>query len=224
MRRRTNVPLEVVDEPNITTDPIRAAEIQAEFTRRLWYIPRSYFAARATFKTGNAFNEELARLQAEIARGELTKDELTKEWPKQADLHFAVLYLAKQASERRGHAGPLSADDVIAGKHEAVMRLHARKSRPSDRILRMHVEALVAAVQEVGGRPVRVSKKRDHDYAPQAMDKMSKFVVDFFPDIDPTVSRTTVVNMILDAQKKYAGRSMRFPAILPGYGVKVTPF
>ncbi len=66
MPRCKNDPLEVRDDPNIVTDPVRAEEIRQDIVNKFRHIERSYKLGRDVFGTPNAFNEELSALKRQI--------------------------------------------------------------------------------------------------------------------------------------------------------------
>jgi len=214
-----NVPIEVAGGRNVVTDPHRVAEITAELRKKVAYIKRSYELWRLSLGIPNAFNEQLAALRDQVKRGDFSQP-----MPRHIELRLVITHWAGEHARDRGINGPPHPEDFAAGKREAVRRLRARNHRPKDRVLKLHLGAVVALIQESTGVPVLVTKKKDHQYAPQAANAMGQLAISLIRQIDPAITVTAIVDAILKVRKKYAGRSMRFEMFMPGYGVTITPF
>jgi hypothetical protein len=182
------------------------------------YVRDSFRFARLFFGEGNSFNLALAKLKREVARGENRGV-----MPAQAELGFAVWLGARECAAERG-AEATAKEDIACGRERAAFRLQARRRRPSDDMLKFHVKALMAVVQEATGLPVHATRIKQNSYEPQGTDRLGEMVIWYFQQIDPTIQETTIVNIILNARKEYRDRPMPFRKFCPGYGMKVTPF
>lgn len=218
-RPRINDPIGTSDNPHYTSDPSRLAELMAEFLPRLEHIRNNYILCTRYLESKVEFNASLTRLQSACAK---PKVEGATEERLHPELELVISHFARKfAAERAGkNAEPVQAD-VERAARRAVKLLSTRKGAPGREILRHHVEALVALVQEFSGKPVLALRQRNGVYDPHFADGISQLVPTIFQSIDSKILEGTLARMVLDARKQNAGRPLRFTAYFPLYGAQV---
>lgn len=216
-RRRTNDPLGISETPNIVTDPIRVAELLKECTAKLLHIHRQFRAAKRWLGDDATFNLSLERLRRATVRR-------TKSHRSQSRLHPEIEliishFARKEAAKRTGatQAVVIQEDTNIAARR-AAKRLNPRSGRPAARNLRWHVEAAMALMQEMTGRPVMASRSKNSLYAAN-LGKTAQGLLVFARGLEPSVTEIQLVNIIKTARRKYAGKSFLFADFCPSYGV-----
>jgi hypothetical protein len=240
-RRRKNDPLGVSDNPQVVTDPVRLEVLTNEFKRRLAVIDANYRSVVQTVGNDKDFNASLARLKRSLARKRPAKVRGERAHP---EIEMIIVkHALDHAEERTGTPGAdITQHDAQFGAVKAAEQLESRRGRSSNRLLRYHVEALMALLQETTGAPVRLTLVKDNVYDPQAVNTSGRVLIRFFQDIDPTIEVTTLASIVKGARRKYAGKQMRFAdfflldgtsgslpdrteKLSPGYkGVVVLPF
>ena len=219
-RPRTNDPAGVSDNPVLVQDPQRTEEITREFGRRLRYIEQSFRTARGTLGDPVSFNRSLERLRkVTVGKSDGPGTRLHPE------LKLILSFKARQyACERSGDAdAKVTSADVARAVEDALTTVKSRRGRPKDAMFKHHVEGLMALVQEVSGRPVRVTRHKDSVYAPQEADRLGGLVIELAQQLAPRAAVHTIINIILAARRTYAGRPMRFRDFFPLYGARIDP-
>ncbi|HEY0012109.1 MAG TPA: hypothetical protein VGB79_04565 [Allosphingosinicella sp.] len=216
-RRRRNDPLGVSDNPNVVTDPERLAELVEEFTRRLDYLMTSYRTCAAAVPDSAAFNRSLKRLQRAVrlgSAGSAAEERL--------DPRLEIL-ISQRAREMAG----LGCGDLLGEEHAMFVERAAAdvasstapiRGRPVNLCLRHHVFGLMALIQDTCGMPVVSSREKNSVYDPQLPDASGRTMAFVFSELDPTVTKTQLVNIIREARRAYAGKPMRFRNFFPLYG------
>lgn len=213
-RRRRNDPLGVSDNPKVVTDPARLEVLTDEFKRRLAIIDANYRSVVQTVGGDKDFNASLARLKRSLARKRPAKVRGERAHP---EIEMVILKHALDHAERRtGMPAPqITQQDAQFGARKAAELLTPRRGHPRNTLLRYHVEALMALLQETSGIPVQLTLGKDHHYDPQAVNKSGQALVRFFRDIDPAIAITTLASIVKTARRKYAGKPMRFVDFFP---------
>lgn len=81
----------------------------------------------------------------------------------------------------------------------------------------------MALFQETSGKPILGEYEPKGIYAPAGSNPLSQMLIDIVQEMEPRASAATVVGIIKDARKKYAGKRMRFIDFFPGYGLTIRP-
>lgn len=219
-QRRVNDPLGVSDNPTYVQDPVREAEIVEAFQQKLAHIQSSYLMALRHLGNDARYNQSLARLKAAIKRPSPTGERGERLHP---ELELLVPHNAfRIARERTGdeHAKVIGEDLRLSAIHVA-NALKARRGRPKAMILRHHAEALMALLQETSGKPVRASRSKNSDYDRHLLGQLGNLMLSFFQAVDDSVSEGQLADIVLDARRNYAGKSLDFLTFFPNYGGRI---
>lgn len=206
--------LEASDKPTVAKDPARDQAVADEFAKRRSFLKWNYQFALQSLQGDKAFNRSLARLKRSLARKRPAKHRGVRAHP---ELEIAISVFARRhAAKRTGDPkAEVTQQDANAAADQASKLLLPRRGRPRNSILRIHVEALMAAIEEAVGTRVHIPLQKDNVYDPQAVDPWGQLLVDFFCELDPAITVTTLASIVKDARRKYAGRPMRFRDLLP---------
>lgn len=210
-------PLNVRKNPNIPDSEERTDELIAEFTRKLEYIGESYQLFKTADQHLNSFNESLARLKRGVKRKKPVKKRVRR-------IHRELEYLiTKEAFNILGLSDPYDLKDLtqeaieIAAKKVA-QTTKPKHKRPADYNLRHHVLGLMALITELSGKRVTANRYRNSLYDPHLSEGISQIIKQVFSRVDPDVTQTQLANIVRDARKKFAGKSMHFMNFFPLYG------
>lgn len=110
---------------------------------------------------------------------------------------------------------------VRAAGEQVVTTIKPSRGRPGNPLLELHVEGLVAIVQEFSGKPVLSQRYKDSVYAPEFPDGISQIIPKIVQKWDKDITTTQLVNMVCNIRKKYAGKPLRFVELFPGYGGRI---
>jgi hypothetical protein len=219
-RPRINDPQGVSNNPSLVSDPARVDAIKESFKRRLIYTTRSFRTARFLDKTYGTVPASLVRLREAIARKRRTKRTGSQLHP---EVEGAICVIARQyAAQRLGRSdAEVEQCDVQRAALFLARTVNVKQGPPEDRYLRLHVEALMALVQETTGTAVMAQRDRNSMYDPYLADAKARMIFEVLHDVDPQVTEIKVGNIIRQARRKYAGKPMRFDDILPGYSAQI---
>ncbi|MGD9710811.1 MAG: hypothetical protein AB7V46_01945 [Thermomicrobiales bacterium] len=184
------------------------------------YVRASYILAVELFGDDVQYNRSLARLRAVVSRS-------TPAGRPGARLHPHIeLFIShrarRHALERSGDPNaPVTQVDIDLAAKYAAQTLRTRRGAPEAAVLRHHVEGLMALLQELSGRPARAGRHKNDRYDPHFPDGVSEIIPRLFQAIDKRISNVRLVNIVLSARRKYAGKPMRFLDFFPAYGGSV---
>lgn len=222
-RPRTNDPLGVSDHPRVVTDVAVTERVTQEFQLRFVYTLQSFTVARAIEKDRGTVEASLIRVREALAR--------KRPWRlRGARLHplieAALSRKAREcAAERTGvESADVKQRDIQKAAHWLTDAVPIKQGAPADHTLRHHVEALMALAQETTGRPVLARRDRDNVYDPHLADPKAQMIFEALHAIDADVTVTSVVNIIREARRRYAGKAMRFHEFMPAYAGTVEEF
>lgn len=215
-RPRTNDPSNLPSVPNTVTNPEREAVLVSDFTKRLAYLMRSHQAAKIFEDDALAFNRSLERLRRGVVRKRKSAKSLTRLHP---EIEMVISYHARRLALEDG----CELDGVHVRKASllTIALLEPRQGRPGDRFLELHVEGLVALLQEFSGKPVIARRTLDSEYHPHFAAGISRIVPMVFEDSAAGITEARLVRMVERIRRKYAGRPLRFLDLLPGYGMRM---
>lgn len=218
-RPLVNNPLGVSTTPNLVKDPARESEIAQEFVCKAQYAIQSFRVARLIENKFGTVEASVRRMKDATARARGSKRTQQRLHP---EVESAINFRAREnARARTGMADPTVVNnDVVKATEELSDKLMVKQGRKDDRVLKHHVEGLMALYQEASGLPVTAQLRKGSDYVPQLPDPKARHIFDNLHAVDPRVTVTQVANIICAARKKHAGRPMRFADYFIGYGAK----
>lgn len=210
MARRSLNPIGIPDTPNPTTDPVMLERLRAKLLIGQAQVEQSYLAMKAAAFDGNAFNNDLARLKRAVSRP-------GKSVAKETRLHPLLELTINQRGRTiaNGLGVPMAEVHVREAAADVARNIRGLRRRPPNDVLRFHVEALMALVQELSGLPVSATRTVNRVYAPQLSKGVSQFLRIFFAKVDPAVTEIALVNIVCAARRKYAAKPMRFVDFFP---------
>ena len=215
-RPRINDPSNLPIQCNPTSDPVRETELVSEFQCRLGYIITSYSTARKVFEDNLAYNRSLRRLKRGLARKRRRNEKQSRLHP---EIEFVISWHARRLALAEG---------VEVGGHHirdaafvAAEKLAIRRGRPGDAILRHHVSGLMATLQEFSGKPIIARRTRDSVYQPHFADGVSQLIPHFFENKLTGITVTRLARMVEGIRAEYAGKTLRFTDLFPGYGAEL---
>ncbi|RED11014.1 hypothetical protein [Parasphingopyxis lamellibrachiae] len=203
-------PIQVTSKPNIVSDLERQNELSLKYARRLAWVDQHYWTGRLLFGKPRELNASLGRLRKILAQQNRIPSSLHPMLIVAIDIQA---HYAANDGDISGSMKPTEAQHLEAAKHLAD-KIKLPK-RPRDDLLRFHVEAVMAIIIEATGLRVTASRTKNSLYDPRLSEGVSQSVEIAFAQIDPEVSRTTLANIVVDARKKYAGKSMRYDDFFP---------
>lgn len=221
-RPRSKDPLGVSDHPAPVTDPIRHAELVAEFRRKLDHVKWSYIRSRGPLEDSlKRYNADLKRLQETLKTGDPGKPRGVRMHPLlEKAINDRALGYARQ---RTGEEEPeLECEDVERAAHEVAARAKAFRGRPKDLHLIRHVRGLMALCQQYEGRPVVGSKSHNSVYDPRVTGAAEQILL-MLNAWGAKLTPTRLYNLIDDARSEYAGKWMVFEDFFPLYGAGEPP-
>ena len=221
-RKRTNDPLGLSDNPACVTDPVREAELLAEFRRRLAYLRRHYRAGRIIYGDVTDYNDAVRALkrtaEGKPARGGKYRRLLPM-------IELAVSMNARRfARERTGDPGAtVEGEDIRRASIHVAGHLDPICHRPPAKNLIHHVEGLMVLVQDTTGKPVVPRRYRNSVYDPHFKAGASELVPLIFRELEPSVTIGQLVTIAENARRAWAGRRPQFEEYFPGYGLRAKP-
>lgn len=218
-RPLVNNPLGVSTTPNPVTDPARQSELAQEFVRKAQYAIQSFRVARLIENKFGTVEASIRLMKDATARARGSKRTQKRLHP---EVEIAINAYAREiARVRTGKAETIVVhNDVVMAATELSGKLSVKQGRKCDRVLKHHVEGLMALYQETSGLPVSAQLRNGDEYVPQLPDPKARHIFDNLHAVDPSVTVTQVANIICAARKKHAGRPMRFADYFIGYGAK----
>lgn len=199
----------------------REARLVEQFKCRLGCIFRSYRHSHEHRISVLSFNKSL-----EAAKQTLNPKARGKPEKKRVDPEFELLVNARAlalARDRDPDASKITQNDVNVAATQLIKDLRPRRGRPSDTLLVHHVHAFLALYRQTCGADVRVSMTRDSVYDPHIKSPGAAVMLKMFSDIDPAVTTTALVNIILDAQALGAIEGKKFQDFFPFHEGHVDP-
>jgi hypothetical protein len=219
-RRRTNDPKGVSGTPNVTTDPEREKELVSELCRRVAHVQQGYRISRKAFGPLASFNESLARLKRGL-NGQAHSGAAKRRLHPEIEIvisHHAKQYAVQRVGVPDAHVTP---GDIEMGARKALALLKPRRGRPSDPVFTLHVEGLMALIQNYLGQPVMMQPKTNSVYDPQTTSEAGKILIMLAQQMEPKASIRAIITVVNKARVHYAGREMHFLDLFPGYGATI---
>ena len=217
-RSLTNNPLGVSMTPRLVSDPAREQELLRKFISKVRYIVDNYRWCSAIAAASVSINQSLDMVRSALATG--TPIDLDALHP---DVGGFLIGLAlKNAGKREGALQTGFSDaDLEAAARMLDEKAKPLRGRPSSNLLRHHIEARMALIQEYCGKPVVLAIERNSVYDPGAVDPMGELLLSLAMHMEPSATATQIATIVKKARARHAGKAMRFQDYCPLYGHRV---
>jgi hypothetical protein len=188
----------------------------SEFKRRLAHIDASYRFWSEVFGGVPTINESLSLLKGSL-QGPARRPQR-----KRVRLHPEVELLISQFATRqvrqsRGSDAAVEPADIEAACVKVLQLLKPIRGRPISRVLRHYVQALMQLCEWACGEAVTACRTTNGIYAPQMTSAGGRAIERFFRSIDPRITTTSLVNIVIDTRAKNELAGKRFEDFLPLY-------
>ncbi len=192
--------------------PAREKELIAEFKARLNYIIASFKISRALSGSRRTYNESVKDLRR--ARRPRAKRAARQR------LDVGIETLVNVRLRERSGSEPTSAD-VVATCRQLADELKSVRGRPPDSVLAYHLKGIMLLIEETCGVSVTGAQTTDSVYEPRLSGRMGLFIQQFFADLDPSITPTTLANIIRTTGGLSALDGKSFASMFPLYGCRV---
>ncbi|WP_188699549.1 hypothetical protein [Sphingomonas prati] len=108
-------------------------------------------------------------------------------------------------------------EEMLGLCRELASKVKPFRGRPAHSVLTHHVHGLMALVQETCGSPATASRTRNSVYDPHMVSLGGQVIETVFRGIDPAISVTALVNIVLNARSLGATEGKRFRDFFPFY-------
>ena len=219
-RRRSNDPIGVSETRKVTTDPVRQKELLDEYRRKLKYLDDWYHFQMDAGLTKRNYNASLDRLKKALGRSRKAKGPKSSLHP---ELELEINLEARKLAVLTPGENLTLAHQPFVDQAARIISKTARKKQgtPGSLALRRVVEGLMAIYLQSTGTPLMAMRDKDSVYDPQLSGPGGRIVRAIVDHLKPGVSDTTLSGWIRDIRKQYAGKSMRFQDLFPGYGMVI---
>jgi hypothetical protein len=186
----------------------------AEFRRRLEYVGESYRYWKDAENDRPTFNQSLKVLQRALKSPNRKRRKLIRLHPL---VEIGISMLASNNSKDPADEFNPSPDEIETAVRELLRRTTAIRGRPSNLTLRYHVKALMLLCEWTTGVPVTASPLTNSVYEPQMTSDGAKAIEMAFKRIDPSVTRTTLMNIVRQTRGRRELEGKRFDDFFPLY-------
>lgn len=216
-RPRTLDPSNLPAAPKPTEDPLRQAELLAEFLKRLAYVDRNYHWCRRLEETTLTFNQSVSRVKKRLSRKRPAMRRGDRLHP---DVELKIVDLARRQASKRGTE--VEQSDIDDAAHQFMETIKPERGAFKDNLLHHHVAGAIALWQSFSGLPILGRRYRGIDeYDPHFASEGGKFLYELVKGWDPQITETRMVNLVTDIRRKYAGRPMHFEDFFRFYGATI---
>ncbi len=201
---------------NMSTEytPPNQQAVLTEFRKRLEFLKESYRFARKALRDDQIwFNESRRRLRRRVRTKRKAKVRGDRVHP---EIEIVITHHARRIAAAEGRE--VSQRDANEAARIAVSLLKSRRGRPENRVLEHHVIGLMALVQNFSLKPVVARRHRNSVYDPHFAEGLSQIVPTVFHNIDPRITTTSLVNIVLKAKRRQDGSEPLFRDLFPFYG------
>ena len=217
-----------MSHPSATTDDPLAGDSGSvgyssrlvELNKRLAYVLESYLLARRFLAGTNGYNQSLVHMKKAVNPKARRSPQKVKCDP---SLNLLIWDRANRHAVARRSDTPANCDDVFAASRELSVELKAKRGRPADDLLIHHVQGLMVLVEWATGVPVTASLSKDSCYEPRLASSSAAHLENICKTIEPTLTRTALVNIIRSTHSSSAIKGKRFGDFFPFYGGSVDP-
>lgn len=184
-----------------------------QFNDRIDFLQKNYRVHVSVNADRLGYNESIALLK----RSQGARYRRPKKRVRLALLvELMVNHEAKAIAVAKGRAASdLQPSDI----REAVKRIAKMRStirgRPSNDALRNHVHAFMALYRETFGDDVRAGLTRNSEYDPHLVAPVDEMLPELFRSVDPSVTLTSIVNIVLEAHASGAIKGKSFYDFFP---------
>jgi hypothetical protein len=185
-------------------DPADEYREQLEpFLRHWHHVLRSFASSRELERAHPSLNTAIRDFRASLSGKPQKSARKGRAHP------FLEIAISKLLSDWGVNDEP-SVTDVLRACKVIEKRLKIVRGRPTDSTLAYHVEGLMLLWKELTGKDCKASRKHAKDeYDPRPVSRGAFMIERSIKSIDPTVSRTAIVNCILRGEKRNQGRRFR---------------
>lgn len=192
----------------------------SEYRRRLEYVRENYNFWKDALNDLPTFNESLELLRRAF---EVPKRKRTESVRLHSLIEIGITFLAN----RRPPVGFMDVEsspaEMESAARELLKRLQPIRGRPENSNLRYHVWGLILACEWATGVPVTASSTTKSDYDPQVTSAGAKAIWMAFRRIDPSVTKTSIVNIIRASRASGELIGKRFEDLFPLYEPQAHP-
>ena len=198
---------------NVETVAERREHLRKRFTEQLRRIQLNYHICVRITEQALTFNESLASLKR------LQRPKAHRQ-PFRARMHpfveLAVNHHAQLFAQARSPDAPvITQADVERAAFKTLRLLEPRRGRPENEFLRIHVHALMVLYRETTGSDIATVVTQGGEYMPGIKAPCDRFLPRLFSDVDPTVTTTAIVNIIMQAKASGTVKDKRFVDFFP---------
>lgn len=211
-RPATNNPSNLPNEPNLTYDPVRQAELIAEMHRQTEFIRCNYLAVKEAYGGDNSYNESLGRLRKAIGMKRRTRKQGKRLHP---EIELVISEFAREFAEAEGVT--VGTAHIQMASVKACKLLKMRRGRPKAALLKYHVTGLVAVIQEFMGLPVIASRTKNSDYDRHFEDEIGRLIPILVSTFEEDITEGQLVDIVCEIRREYAGKPLRFIDLFPYY-------
>lgn len=189
---------------------------EAEFQRRLAYVMDSYRLWSQAFGEAGTFNDSLSRLKRAV-RGHRPDEAPGKRLHPLLEAAIGGRAKAKSGSTTDPWSSP-TCSEVAEACDEVANNVATQRGRPANSVLIYHVQALMLLWEWATGEPVTASRTTNSVYDPQMTSDGAKLIEHLVAVMDPTVSRTTLVNIVRSTRASDFLEGKSFRDLFPFHG------
>lgn len=193
-----------------------------EFLSRAKYVQHSFRFCREVESEHASFNESLRMIGRGLHKPRRKRGSRKRMNPQ---LEIVVAHFARDfARERTGDSNPMpNESDVQKACERVLAEIKPRRGRPADRALQHHVAGLMCLWQWVTGGEVTASTAPSSDYDPQLTSKGAQMIWALLNRVDPSVTKTAVVNTIIETRASSSLTDTEFRDWFPFYDATLDP-
>lgn len=186
----------------------------AEFRRRLEYIGESYRFWKDAEIGRPTFNESLRLLRRAFEVPKRTRREQIRLHP-MIEIGISII-ASREGANPSGKFDPTQTE-IEEASRELLLRAKPLRGRPQNMNLRYHVKGLILACEWASGTPVTASPTTNSEYDPQMTSDGAKSIEIAFKRIDPSINKTTLMNIIRQMRASRELEGKRFEELFPYY-------
>ena len=191
-----------------------------EFLRRAEYAQHSFRFCREVEGDHAGFNESLRMIDRGLHQPRRKRRSRKRMHP---EVELVLSHFARGfARERTGEpdARP-DQSDIQKACEKLLAEIKPLRGRPPDRALQHHGAGLMCLWLWLTGRDVTASTAPSSDYKPQLTSVGAKTIWELLNQVDPGVTKTAVVNIIIEARAEGTLEGKEFRDWFPLYGAKL---
>ena len=185
-----------------------------EFRRRLEYVGESYRYWKNVEKDRPTVNESLILLNRALHVPSRKRRDQIRLHPM---IEIGISMFVLRSRPDRSDISRPSQAEIQEASVELLRRTKPLRGRPRDETLWYHVKGLILLCEWASGVPVTASPTTNSVYDPQMTSDGAKSIEIAFRRIDPSVTKTTLMNIIRRTRAKRELEGKRFEDFFPLY-------